>query len=297
MGPALAHLAALADQRPGVLRAEGIGQTLGGHTVWAFHVAEPGVPVQREVLVMAGIHALEWIGTDAAMALLDELIARPLPGVSVTVVPFANPDGRIKVEADLTEGAVDRYRRGNLAAVDLNRDWAVHREPRAVWRHLLPARYEASPAPLSQPETRALDALAARHDYDAIASLHAFGGYLYHPWAGRWGRPDAWADHVITGRQMERAQGAGAYRTRQLSRWGFFFRAQGTELDHVHEVYGAQTWLVEITRSGLQRPSDRKVPYRWYNPRDPQPHLRRTLAALRVLLTPVPEASAPVSGR
>ncbi len=83
---------------------------------------------------------------------------------------------------------------------------------------------------------------------------------------------------------MEQAQGAGAFRTRQLARWGFFFRAHGTELDHFHGSYRSQSWLIEISRSGIARPSDRRTPFRWYNPRHREPHVERTTAALDALL-------------
>ena len=73
----------------------------------------------------------------------------------------------------------NKYRRGNADNVDLNRDFAVNREAKAIWRHLLPNRYGTSEAPLSQPESRALDALAEAERYDVAVSLHAFGGFFY----------------------------------------------------------------------------------------------------------------------
>lgn len=286
-GPALLELAALARERPGLLEVERLGTSEGGRPIWAFHVADPAVTVDEEVLVVAGIHALEWIGSEVALDLLHEVLDHPTPGVRVTVVPWLNPDGRAHVESDLLHDRIDRYRRGNGAGVDLNRDFTAKREVRAIWARLIPGYYAHSEAPLSQPESRALEGLLARHHYARAASLHSFGGYLYHPWAGSWARPEAWAEHVVAGRRMEKAQGAGAYRTRQLARWGFFFRAHGTELDHLYARHGAQAWLVELTRSGL-RPlhlqADRRTPFRWYNPVTPEPHRRRGLAAMRVLV-------------
>ena len=88
------------------------------------------------------------------------------------------------------------------------------------------------------------------------------------------------------GRQMEAAQGKYAYRTRQLARWGFFFRAQGAELDHLYGRYGTRAFLVELTRSGLDPLHvlrDSRVFFRWYNPKDPRPHIERGAAAMRAL--------------
>ncbi len=289
LGDRLATLAVEAERRPAAVRVESIGETTWGEPIWAFHVTEPGVPVEDEVLVFAGIHALEWISVEVALAFLDELVARPPRGTSVTVIPCLNVDGRLKSEADVALGEWRTYRRGNGAVppVDLNRDFAHHREATSVWRHLIPGYHATSPGPLSQPESRALDALAARHDYDRGASLHAFGGYFYFPWAGRWERPDDHAAFLELGREMEAAQGRFAYRPRQLSRWGFFFRAHGAELDHLYAEHGTKAFLIELTRSGVRpwrAPSDLRTYFRWYNPARPAPHVERGLAALRALV-------------
>jgi hypothetical protein len=282
--PAFDGLLDLASDRPGVVQLEVIGHSLDDAPLVAVHIADPAQPVTDEVLVVAGLHALEWVGTESALALVDAHARRPVPGLRLTVVPLANPDGRARVESDLLTDNLEAYRRGNQALVDLNRDFEVGREAKAIWRHVIPGRFGTSPAPLSQPESVALAALADRHPYRAVVSLHAFGGYLYHPFSSRWARPEDWSAYVQTGRCMEQAQGAGAFRTRQLARWGFFFRAHGTELDHFHRSAERQSWLVEISRSGMARPGDRKTPFRWYNPRRSAPHVTRTVAALDALL-------------
>lgn len=274
------------DAHPDTARAEAIGTSIRDVPIWAFHVGPPPQDANHSVLVFANLHALEWIGTDVAVDLLLELIESPPVDVAVTVVPIANPDGREKVENDLR---LDRtvYRRGNAIGVDLNRDWAINREPPAVWRKIIPAYYGHSEEPLSQPETRAIDALVARNGYTRAASLHSFGGYLYYPWSGAWERPPDHADFVTLGRAMEAAQGRRAYRTRQLSHWGFFFRACGSEIDHLYGTYGTRAFLVEMTRSGI-RPlrlrRDLKTHFRWYNPRRSTKHRERGVIAMRTLI-------------
>ena len=85
---------------------------------------------------------------------------------------------------------------------------------------------------------------------------------------------------------MSQAQGAHAYKVRQLSRWGFFFRAQGSELDHMYGKYGTKSFLIELTRSGLDpfRPNTWKEYFRWYNPIEPDRHVDKGVSALRALV-------------
>ena len=150
-GAFFSSLAAAAAERPGVVQVEKIGESVAGRPIWAFHVGEPGWPVEHRVLIFAGIHALEWIGTETAVAYLHELIARPVRRTRVTVIPLLNPDGRAKVEADLMVGN-NTYRRGNHRNVDLNRDFAVNRDAVAIWKAIIPGYYSTSPEALSQPD-------------------------------------------------------------------------------------------------------------------------------------------------
>ena len=79
----------------------------------------------------------------------------------------------------------------------------------------------------------------------------------------------------------------GAYKTRQLSRWGFFFRAQGSEIDHIYGQYGTKAFLIEVTRSGLDPLHSRtfKTYFRWYNPVKPEKHRKRVTRSLWALTT------------
>ena len=285
---------------PGLVQVEHLGQPGERRPMWAFTVRDPAEPVTRKVLVMAGLHALEWIGTEAALETLDWFVQHPEPGVQVTVVPLANPDGRAWVEHDLVAGR-NVYRRANAEHVDLNRDFSVDRDAHAIWRGLLPGYYATSPGPLSQPESLAIAELEDRERFDRAASLHSFGGFLYYPWTGRWAAPPDEGRFEALGTAMEQAQGAHAYRTRQLSRWGFFFRAQGTEIDHLYGRYGTLAFLVELTRSGIDvtHPSTFHQYFRWYNPVDPTLDRELGFRAMRELVDhptlPGEQATPPVA--
>lgn len=274
--------AALAARWPGRVRVERVGNTAQGRPILGYRVRDPGAPVGRKLLVFANIHALEWISTEVALALLEDVARRPPPGVEVLVIPMLNVDGRLQVEADLGAGRTRAYRRANAQGVDLNRDFAVNRDAPAIWRHLIPGYYAVPPQPLSEPEARAIDRLAAQ-GWDAAVSLHAFGGYAFLPWAGRWQRAPDWPALHALGLALQRGQGAGAYKTMQLSRWAFFFRGQGMEIDHLYGRYGIPSVLMELTRSGIERPADLHIPFRWYNPRRPARHVALGTGALHAL--------------
>ncbi|TVQ91430.1 MAG: hypothetical protein EA397_10275 [Deltaproteobacteria bacterium] len=285
--------AAIAERiraHPDRIEVERIGSSVQHRPLWAFHLSD-STPSDRRVLVFGGIHAMEWIATEVALELLLDLMDHGISeGVEVTIIPLLNPDGRARVERDLLAGE-EHYRRGNGANVDLNRDFAVNREARAFWRKILPGYYQTSRTPLSQPETQALDALADRARFHRAASLHSFGGFFYVPWAGRFhrlpkaDRQEFWA----LGRAMEGAWDTRAYRTRQLGRWAFFFRAHGTEIDHLYGRYGTRAFLIEVTRSGIQpfKPRTWKWGFRSYNPERTRRYLKhrdRTVRALRALI-------------
>jgi hypothetical protein len=277
-------LAALCAERPGVITPFEIGRTVQDRPIWGFRIRDPARPIHRKVLVFAGLHPFEWISTETALAVAESMAAHPVSGVEVVVVPAVNIDRRLLVEADQLVGR-DVYRRSNMNGVDLNRDFGVHRDAEAIWRHLIPGFYQTSPAPLSQPETQALDRLLAE-GFDVSISLHSFGGYIYTPWAGRWRRPDDWKTFHRLGTVMAQAQGARAYSVRQLSHWGFFFRAQGAEIDHIYGEHGTLAFLIELSRSGqhLLRPWDFSNSFRWYNPANPGPTVERGLSAVRAMV-------------
>ncbi len=277
-------LAGLVAEQPGLVTPFVVGSTVRGRPIWGFRVLQPGVAVRQTLLVIANLHSMEWVPSEIAADFVRELALHPPPGVSTIVVPSMNPDGRARVEMDLRRGD-NRFRRGNANNVDLNRDFAELRDGPTPFRWMMPWRYGGTPGPLSQPESRALDALADAGRFDAAVSLHAFGGYLFYPYAGAWERPP---DHAALHRlavTMQAGMGNGAYQPRQLSRYFFAFVGQGMEIDHLYRRYGTRAVLVETTHSGLSpfRPGEWGTHFRWYNPRDPRPHVQDNLGALRAL--------------
>ena len=291
-----ARVDALVQDKPGVIQPELIGRSVERRPIWAFHVSDPGVEVQREVLVIAQLHSLEWIGAEVAVELLERLVDQPPSGVRVTVIPIVNPDGRWRSEEDLLAGRVESYRRANANGVDLNRDWSVHRSSDVIWSKLPYTKryYYSSEEPLSQPETQAVDALAQRQPPDAFVSLHAFGGYVEIPWGGVYDNTPDHARLMAMGREMAEAQPNRPYRTIQLNHFVRWFRALGCEIDHFYGVYGADAFLIELTRSGIRGPKTWKDKFRWYNPVDKREHVEDGTAAVQALIRIVESELTPL---
>ena len=88
-------------------------------------------------------------------------------------------------------------------------------------KHLVPDRYTTSSAPLSQPESRAVDTLFEQYRFDASVSIHAFGGYIYYPWAGRYYRAEDWKEMHHLAEIMKQAQ-AGKHPYKVMSHWMFY---------------------------------------------------------------------------
>lgn len=262
-----------------------VGKTVENRTIWGFKVA-PKNTKHNSVFILGGIHPMEWVSVESATNLILHLAYHPPEHTEVIVVPVLNVDRRLIVERELSDGS-RKYRRVNSGGEDLNRDYEIHREATAIWRHLFPERYTTSSAPLSQPESQAIDALFQEYQFEASVSIHAFGGYIYYPWAGRYYPTKAQTEFHHLGTLMKQAQsGKHPYHVKQLSHWMFLFRAQGTELDHFYGKYNSRAFLIESTRSGIHwwKRGDWKDSFRLYNPRDPSLDIRRCTESILALI-------------
>jgi protein MpaA len=137
------------DAAPAATSSSVVGRSLEGHPIeyrrWGRE--------RPRVMFIATIHGDEPAGTPLLKRLERALDERPelRAGRSVLIVPLANPDG-------LAQG-----RRGNARGVDLNRNF-----PAGNWKE----RRVNGTAPLSEPESLALNELIQRYRPDRIISIH-----------------------------------------------------------------------------------------------------------------------------
>jgi predicted deacylase len=273
----IGEMRALAEQEPR-LQVEDVGLSVGGQSIVGCRLEGQG----PTVMVIAGLHSMEHVGPCVGVELLRRAIGGKCewPG-SLLVVPVCNPDGYLEVEAGLSwRGGFWRH---NRRGVDLNRNFAAGFAGVGSLARLWGADHRGSSA-LSEPETRAIHRLLARHRPVAFVSLHAFGNVIFTP------RARSRRSGLLARRHRDVADkmaAASGYKTVPLGRYLPLFRAFGTELDHAHEL-GALSFLIEIGAGPRPlRPSTWWPVYRWYTPPD-QLLIRdrdRAVAAVEVLAT------------
>jgi predicted deacylase len=127
-----------------------IGTSRGGRPLTALRFGAGA----RMLMLVGGIHG----GWEAnTVTLMEELIEHftdtpnDIPsGVSLMIVPVANPDGLALAAAD---GEREERSRFNGTGVDLNRNWSCEWSNEAFWRD---EQVDPGARPFSEPETRAL---------------------------------------------------------------------------------------------------------------------------------------------
>jgi predicted deacylase len=247
------------------------------------------------MLIIGGLHAMEHVGTLAALALAERVAAGAAPAAwqrwRLVVAPLANPDGFLAVERARAQGS-RRFRRANARGVDLNRNFAAHWDETHWLTRLLPRVFAPGAAPLSEPETAALDALATRLRPSIVVSLHAFGEWVYLPWAGARDAPEGAAGMLALARTAVARQ-PRPYKVGRLADRSRLFAAHGAEIDHFCARFGAWTFLFEIgTGPRASDPSSWLDPYRWYTPRADV--LARDIGNLLPALDAIAEAELPL---
>jgi predicted deacylase len=223
------------------------GRSVEGRPLLAARVptATPGAP---RVLCLANLHGLELVGTSVALGLLSGLADGTAPrhaalrrAAEVWVVPSLNPDGHARTFAQGGAGPVAALR----CNVDLNRNFP---RPHGAPPSRLPfsgsdrpgASTYRGPAPLSEPESAALDGLLEAQGFRAVLSLHSTMGTLIP--ARVLDRPSAQAYRALCATFTESQR---SFRYRRLQ-GGALDAFTGELEDHAHHRHRAWACCVEV---------------------------------------------------
>lgn len=283
----------------------------------AERVADRTTTGRPHALVLGGIHGLEVISTEAALGVLEALLAaerdsdaaRLLDRADVTVVPALNADGRHRAVTSLdARRAWNPAPRRNVNGVDLNRNWPWcegvrdNRLPLSgTQRSWLP--WYRGDSPLCEPETRALHDLAIELRPLVLANLHSTGRILTYPWSSRAepSRDEATFLRMVAAFLDARPQGAPPFRHEQSHAW---YPIVGASNDWFHEALGTLAFTVELGANGgaaRHDPARRRWAFWWANPADPHAEVAETvgpvLAALRTGVEARVRARRQPSGR
>lgn len=140
------------------------------------------------IAFVGGIHGgYEWNSVLLAYTLMDYLEANPdaIPaGISVTVIPNANPDGVYKIIgkegrfalSDVATGIAQEPGRFNANEVDLNRNFDCKWKPEAVWRG---SKVSAGTEAFSEPEARAIRDFVQKTQPKAVVFWHSQANAVY----------------------------------------------------------------------------------------------------------------------
>jgi murein tripeptide amidase MpaA len=243
------------------------------------------------VMVTANIHGVEYIGNRVAMALLDRLatgddeVTDTLRSrAHVVVAPCLNPDGYARTWARDGVGKV-RELRTNARGVDLNRNFPL---PAGVDLSRLPgtgslkpgAATYRGPAPLSEPEARALAELLDREDVHASVGLHSFMGSVIPPKVTT-------TEDRRGYRELHRALAGAQQRPYFLFASASLDRFTGELEDHQH--HHRRTWAVCLevfSVSASIRQHVRAPSTFWrFNPHDPAPWIANDVPAVLAYLS------------
>ncbi|MDP2309962.1 MAG: M14 family metallopeptidase [Pseudomonadota bacterium] len=181
----------------------------------------------RALRLLGGHHGNEGSSVEMALAVAEALVggrAALPPDTELWVVPVVNPDG---LRADT---------RANLSGVDLNRNYGWE------WSD---AEGQNGAAPFSEPETRAIRALARARSFDAGLSLHSGAQNL--GWVWNWSADERPVEEPLLVALAEGyAAGCGAPDF-WITNGADWYLTRGDSTDWTYGAWGSYDFTLELT--------------------------------------------------
>ncbi|WP_050179777.1 M14 family metallopeptidase [Domibacillus robiginosus] len=187
---------------PDIASLEVIGKSVDGRDLYALKLGTG----KEEVLINASHHAREHMTTNVVMEMADQYahlfqtngfmngysVRSLLQKTSIYFVPMVNPDGvslvQLGADSAKNKAAILKLNGGsanfaawkaNVRGVDLNRQYPAN------WRSICcdPGKPSSQnykgPAPLSEPEAKAMYDFTLKHSFKASAAYHSSGQIIY----------------------------------------------------------------------------------------------------------------------
>jgi hypothetical protein len=296
----LDELAAAAGPRVEIVE---YGQSVEGRPLRAVRIPalEPGSQAPR-VLVCANTHGPEFIGNRVCVAMLDMLASDDSPvhrlvrRAELWLAPCLNPDGYARTHARAGIGELPTLRH-NHNGVDLNRNWPL---PPGERRLPLPGAGSPTPgdptyrgsAPLSEPETAALDRLLGDVGFYASANLHSFMGTVFPARVRE--RADFQRYRTLC-RALSKAQPRVRYRRLASRHLDTFTGEQEDHQHHHHRCWAVCVECFSLTASFAQHLRAPSLFWR-FNPHDPRPWIANDVPGIAAFLLAALELPRPGSG-
>lgn len=238
---------------------EVIGRSVRGRDIYALRVGTG----QMKVLITAGVHARETANTPMVMQGLfdmlgayqngDSRVSEVLSRVTFIVVPLVNPDGY-----DECVRRNSGSKKTNARGVDLNRNF-----PFKYWGSKKKKKGNGYPGPhpASEPETQAIMALIAAHDFTLAVDVHSRGRLFFCQKGG------LTTEDIANGRNPDElnavslalAQTLGNHvNYRVVPETKVVFGEEGTLTDYAFSQ-GIPTVTFETLKSGARQPASAKL--------------------------------------
>jgi len=165
-----------------------IGKTIQGQDIVALALTGQSTNPKKNVLVVGGQHAREWIAPATVLYILDQLITDPsaaplLDQAMIYFIPSANPDGYVYTWTSTRLWRKNRRANvGGSYGVDINRNWNDHWGGEGSSGTPTSETYRGT-APFSEPESTAIsNFVIANGPFTATVDYHSYGQLIMRPY-------------------------------------------------------------------------------------------------------------------
>ncbi|MBS2034395.1 hypothetical protein JST97_05380 [bacterium] len=243
-----ARLDQLVEKYPGRCEKISLGKSHQGREIWALRLSEHPRGEKPGIVITGGTHAREWASIAVPLDLSEKLLqdGSRLKQAEIWIVPLVNPDGY-----EISRSGDNTYRKNAnpTGPVDLNRNFGDQCPEHAhLWRpegDKPGIRYDdkgasddpnsrqyRGPAPASEPETQALQALEIENkNILGVVDNHNCGEMLLYPAAGDQ------AFYQDLAKAMNEAAGGEPYRVMSAPEL-YSVSGISNDLQHAHGIVG-----------------------------------------------------------